>query len=268
MSLLFTNTLLNKKLPKFIDTEIQTNSNNNEQYNDINNYYFPNVITTQEQLFKYKNMNKYNKRKNKLKSDIIKKENKNKNLNKKNFIPISLKNNYNSIDFENKLTYKVNPYFKNNFHIINNDENKIKNNKINNINKTLFSNSYIAFNISKKKKNLENLEYTFINNHKNELDNINNNYYLKTLDNSYNNNYRTKKYKKFIIPKKIRVLNINQKTHDINLFNHLNLYKDYDLKFIENAHKINKIKKKDEFLNKIKKDQLNLKFNNKIKYFN
>jgi len=262
MSLLFRNTFLNQKFPKYIDTEVQTISYNN---NNNNIWYLPNVINSENKVLDNINNNISNNYsfKNKLKTNILKIENNVNNKNKKNYKPISLKYNNNSIESKKTISYNINLYDKNN--IIN-----IKDNNKNNIkdeDKTIFSNSYIMFNILNQKKNLENLENTFMNNLKKSTGfYINNN--INTLENIYNNNYRIKKYKKFIIPKKIRTLNLNQKNHDINLFNHLNIYKDYNLKYIENAHKINKIKKKDEFLNKIKKDQLKLKFNNKIKYFN
>lgn len=278
MSLLFRNTFLNKNLSKYIDTEVQTNSYNNNE-NIYNNFYLPNVINNENKLFENKlfennNSLSYNyNHKNKLKTSKLKNQNSDKKINKKNYKPISLKYNNNSIDYKKTISYNLNLYNKNNILNIknNNDKynnvNNIKSDKINDKSIPIFSNSYIIFNIFKQKKNLENLENTFINNHKNNTEN-NNIYYMNTIENSYNNNYRSKKYKKFIIPKKIRTLNLNQKNHDINLFNHLNIYKDYNLKYIENAHKIDKIIKNDDFLNKIKKDQLNLKFNNKIKYFN
>ena len=278
MSLLFRNTFLNKNLTKYIDTEVQTNSYNNNE-NIYNNFYLPNVINNENKLFENKlfennNNLSYNyNHKNKLKTSKLKNQNSDKKINKKNYKPISLKYNNNSIDYKKTISYNLNLYNKNNILNIknNNDKynnvNNIKNDKINDKSIPIFSNSYIIFNIFKQKKNLENLENTFINNHKNNTEN-NNKYYMNTIDNSYNNNYRSKRYKKFIIPKKVRTLNLNQKNHDINLFNHLNIYKDYNLKYIENAYKIDKIIKKDDFLNKIKKDQLNLKFNNKIKYFN
>ena len=266
MSLLFRNTFLNQKIPKYIDTEVQTISYNN---NNNNIWHLPNVINNENKVFdNNNNISDIYNYKNKLKTSILENENNIINMNKKNNKPISLKYNNNSIGFKKTISYNINLYEKNNiFNIKNNNLNNIKVDKINDENKTIFSNSYIIFSLLKYKKNLENLENTFINNHKKNTEN-NNNYYINTLENSYNNNYRTKKYKKFTIPKKIRTLNLNQKNHDINLFNHLNIYKDYNLKYIENAYKIDKIKKKDEFLNKIKKDQLNLKFNNKIKYFN
>ena len=279
MSLLFRNTFLNKNLSKYIDTEVQTNSYNNNNENIYNNFYLPNVINNENKLFENKlfennNNLSYNyNHKNKLKTSKLKNQNSDKKINKKNYKPISLKYNNNSIDYKKTISYNLNLYNKNNILNIknNNDKynnvNNIKSDKINDKSIPIFSNSYIIFNIFKQKKNLENLENTFINNHKNNTEN-NNIYYMNTIENSYNNNYRSKKYKKFIIPKKIRTLNLNQKNHDINLFNHLNIYKDYNLKYIENAHKIDKIIKNDDFLNKIKKDQLNLKFNNKIKYFN
>ena len=279
MSLLFRNTFLNKNLSKYIDTEVQTNSYNNNNENIYNNFYLPNVINNENKLFENKlfennNNLSYNyNHKNKLKTSKLKNQNSDKKINKKNYKPISLKYNNNSIDYKKTISYNLNLYNKNNILNIknNNDKynnvNNIKSDKINDKSIPIFSNSYIIFNIFKQKKNLENLENTFINNHKNNTEN-NNIYYMNTIENSYNNNYRSKKYKKFIILKKIRTLNLNQKNHDINLFNHLNIYKDYNLKYIENAHKIDKIIKNDDFLNKIKKDQLNLKFNNKIKYFN
>ena len=279
MSLLFRNTFLNKNLTKYIDTEVQTNSYNNNNENIYNNFYLPNVINNENKLFENKlfennNNLSYNyNHKNKLKTSKLKNQNSDKKINKKNYKPISLKYNNNSIDYKKTISYNLNLYNKNNILNIknNNDKynnvNNIKSDKINDKSIPIFSNSYIIFNIFKQKKNLENLENTFINNHKNNTEN-NNIYYMNTIENSYNNNYRSKKYKKFINPKKIRTLNLNQKNHDINLFNHLNIYKDYNLKYIENAHKIDKIIKNDDFLNKIKKDQLNLKFNNKIKYFN
>ena len=262
MSLLFRNTFVNKNVTKYIDTEVQTNSYNNSEINN-NICYLPNVINNENKLFENKLFeNNYNI------SDNYNYNNKFKNK------PISLKYNNNSIDYRKAISCNFDFYNKNNILNIknnndkNNNANNIKSDKIN-VKKSIpiFSNSYINFNIFKRKKNLENLENTFINNHKNNTENSNK-YYMNTIDNSYNNNYRSKKYKKFKIPKNVRTLNLNQKNHDINLFNHLNIYKDYNLKYIENAYKLDKIIKKDDFLNKIKKDQLNLKFNNKIKYFN
>ena len=70
------------------------------------------------------------------------------------------------------------------------------------------------------------------------------------------------------VPKKVILLKQYRIYHDINSYNLNNLIVDYMRDYERNSYKIKKLVNDSKFLEKIKKDLICLKYNNRIKLFN
>ncbi len=77
----------------------------------------------------------------------------------------------------------------------------------------------------------------------------------------------TKPTKAFLHPKNYFIIKQYRVSHDTNIFNLKHVLTDYTKQYDRNSYKIKKIIQNDMFINKIKKDLLKLKFNNRIKPF-
>ena len=77
----------------------------------------------------------------------------------------------------------------------------------------------------------------------------------------------TKRKKPFLFPKKYYIIKQYRVNHDTNIFNLKHVITDYTKEYERNSYKIKKVVQNDMFINKIKKDLLNLKYNNRIKPF-
>ena len=74
--------------------------------------------------------------------------------------------------------------------------------------------------------------------------------------------------KKFLFPRRRIHIKKYRVNHDTNSYNFQHMITDYTKNYERNSYKIKKVVQKDLFINKIKKDLLKLKFNNKIKAYN
>ncbi len=112
-------------------------------------------------------------------------------------------------------------------------------------------------------------------------DNISNNWkkFFSLKKRKYNKNFELKCFndehyfttckpkKAFLFPKNYFIIKQYRVNHDTNAFNLQHVLTDYTKKYERNSYKIKKIIQDDIFINKIKKDLLNLKFHNRIKPF-
>ena len=169
---------------------------------------------------------------------------------------------------------------KNTFRLFSNNEHNahnIHNHKKNENNKNIFKNYTLLKSLSIK-TNTELITpkndchiYTLVPN-------------IKTFKTNYSYNKRPKKIikllntfndekffctskdkKKFSFPKENIIIKKSRINHDINYFNFKHAFADYSKEYEKNSYKIQKMIKQDNFINKIKKDLLRMKYSNQIK---
>ena len=109
------------------------------------------------------------------------------------------------------------------------------------------------------------------NSNKKQFYSLKKNHYKKNFELKCFNDehfFNTSKPKKaFLLPKNYFIIKQYRVNHDTNAFNLQHVLTDYTKKYERNSYKIKKIIQDDMFTNKIKKDLLKLKFNNRIKPF-